>query len=166
VRTLSLTLREAMFSQETGEVPVFLLTITHPDLDDPILVSSDPTARLSTDPLVYGTTSRGDDYLFVGMRVQMPDERDQGAPQARLVISNVDRGIMPLVRSVDSPASAKIEIVLASDPDTVEATVPALDMSAAEWNAEEITFDLTMDAQVTEPYPAGSFDPASFPALF
>lgn len=166
MRSLSLDFRAALFAQQSGVVPIFLLTITHPDLADPILLSSDATTRLTTDPLVYGTTSRGDDYLYIGLRVQLPDEKDKGAPQSRLVISNIDRSIIPLVRSVNSPASVKIEAVLASDLDTVEFSVPALDMSTAEFNADEISFDLTMDAKVTEPYPSGSFSPASFPGLF
>lgn len=166
MRTLSLNLRNALFAQQSGEVPVFLLTITHPNLADPILLSTDPTERLTTSPLVYGTTSRGDQYLDVGMNVTLPDEKDKSPPAAKLVISNVDRSIIPLIRSVTSPASVKIELVLASDPDTVEQEWPALEITAADWNAPDISFDLTMESMVTLPYPAGSFNPAAFPGLF
>jgi hypothetical protein len=39
-------------------------------------------------------------------------------------------------------------------------------MTNLSYDVSALTFDLTMDALVTEPYPAGSFDPASFPSLF
>ena len=59
MRVLSLNFREAIFGPESGEVPIFLLTITHPDLDEPVYLTTDATERLGTDPLTYGTVSRG-----------------------------------------------------------------------------------------------------------
>ena len=51
MRNVSLNFRTEMFRQESGETPVLLLTITHPDLDQPVRLSTDPTQRLSADPL-------------------------------------------------------------------------------------------------------------------
>lgn len=166
MRTLSLNLRSALFAQETGIVPIFLLTITHASLAAPIRLSTDPTTRLSTTPLVYGTVSRANQYLFVGAKVKLPDEVDRAAPASKLSVVDVDRELIPLARSISSPASLKIELVTSSDLDLVEATVPALDLSQAQWQADTLEFDLTMDSLANEPYPAGSFDPASFPGLF
>jgi hypothetical protein len=163
---LSLNFRNALFAQESSEIAIFLLTITHPSLVSPILLSSDPTTRLTTDPLVYGTTSRSNNYLYVGMQVQLPSERDKSPPATQMTISNVDRSIIPLIRSISSPASVKIEGVLASAPDTVEFTMPVLEIATADFNAETITFDLLMDSFATEPFPSGSFSPAYFPGLF
>lgn len=166
MRTLPLNFREAIFSQESGEVPVFLLTISHPDLDENILLSSDATERLSTDPLVYGTLSRGREFLFVGMDLSLPDEQDKSPPASTMTISNVGREMIPLARSVTSPPTVKIEAILASDPDAVLFDVPALDMIGLQYNAGELIFSLVMDAMAREPFPAGTFDPASFPGLF
>lgn len=166
MRTLSLNARQALFSQESGEVMVLLLTITHPNLAEPIRLTSDPTQRLSTDPLVYGTTSRGNDYLFVGMEVTLPDEKEQSPPSSKLIVSNVDRAIIPLVRSITSPAQVLMEGLLASDLSTVEFSVPVLDIINVNYDAAQLTFDLAIDALAIEPFPAGNFDPASFPALF
>jgi hypothetical protein len=44
--TTSLNFREAAFSQETGRVPIALITLSHDDLDDDIRISTDPTQRL------------------------------------------------------------------------------------------------------------------------
>jgi hypothetical protein len=166
VRTLSLNFRRALFAQESGEVPIFLLTITHPLLASPILLSTDATTRITTVPLVYGTISRSQTFLYAGVSVQLPDEQDRQAPAAKLIIENVTRDLIPTARSIASPASVKIEAVLASAPDTVELTFPALDMSNLQYDQATLQFDLTMDALVTEPFPAGTFGPANFPALF
>lgn len=166
MRILSLDMRQAMFAQETGEVAVGLLTITHPSLSDPIVISTDPTERYSTDPLVYGTTSRGTQFIYVGMAVTLPDEQDKAPPASKLIISNVTRDLVPLARSVSSPPSVKIEIVRAAAPDTVEISVPAMDMVNLQYDSGQLTFDLAIDAFALEPFPAGNYDPASFPGLF
>lgn len=159
-------MRQALFAQESGEVAVMLLTITHSSLATPIRLSTDPTQRLTTDPLVYGTVSRTNTYYFVGMEVTLPDEKDKSAPASKMVVSNVDRSIIPLVRSINSPAQVKMEGLLVSDLSTVEFTVPAFDIVNVQYDAGQLTFDLTVDSFATEPFPSGSFDPASFAGLF
>ncbi|MEY9703711.1 DUF1833 family protein [Bradyrhizobium sp. YCK136] len=166
MRVLSLNMRQALFSQETGEVPIFLLTITHAELEDPIHLTTDPTTRFSDVPLVYGTMSRGVQFLYAGIDVTLPDEQDKAPPASKLTIANVTRELIPLARSVSTPPSVKIEAVLASAPDAVEMIWPAMDMSNLTYDASFLQFDLTMDALVTEPYPSGTFSPASFPGLF
>jgi hypothetical protein len=81
-------------------------------------------------------------------------------------VSNVTRDLIPLARSISTPASVKIEAVLASAADTVEMTFPALNMTSLRYDAGTLNFSLTMDALSTEPFPAGSFGPAYFPSLF
>jgi hypothetical protein len=166
VRTISLAFRDALFSQESGEVPIFLLTITHEELEDPIYITTDPTQRYQDSPPAYRTVSRTIDFLYAGASVTLPSEEDKSPPVAKLTIANVSRDIIPLARSVSTPPSVKIEAVLASDLDTVEMTWPAMDMSNLTYDASFLTFDLTMDALVTEPFPAGTFSPAYFPGLF
>lgn len=167
MRILSLNFREALFAQESGEVPIFLLTITHPALiDGPILLSTDPTVRLSDTPLRYGTISREAEYLFAGVDLTLPSEQDKSPPASKLIVQNVTRDLVPLARSVNSPPAVKIETVLASSLDFVEITWPKFDMSNLTYDAGQLVFDLTIDSLVTEPYPSGTFSPASFPGLF
>jgi Domain of unknown function (DUF1833) len=165
VRNLSLNFRRALFAQESAEVPVFLLTISHPTLTSPILLSTDNTTRITTDPLVYGTVSRGLTFLYAGVGLQLPDEQDGSAPAAKLVIENITRDLIPMARSIQTPAQVKIEAVLASAPDTVEITFPSFDMTNLQYDQATLQFDLTMDALTTEPFPAGVFGPSGFPAL-
>jgi len=166
MRAISLNLRQEMFAQESGEVLIFLLTISHASLTTPIRLTTDPTERKSTDPLVYRTMSRGEEFLYAGVDITIPDEQDRSPPASKLTVENVTRGLVPLARSIATPPSIKIEVVAASDLDTVEMTWPALDMSNLQYDAGQLVFDLTMDSLVTEPYPSGSFNPASFRGLF
>jgi hypothetical protein len=165
-RTVSLTLRAAMNAQETGEIPVVLLTIAHPDLASNIWLSSDPTTTISYAPLIYGTTSRGITYTFLPFSTVLPDDKDDSPPAAKLVIDNIDRELIPLLRSTDYPATVKIEIVLASSPDFVEFFYPEMDLVAVDYDAGSVSLTLEINALLHEPFPAGTFSPDSFPGLF
>lgn len=166
MRTLTPAMVQAMTGQETTEVFVVLVTFEHEDLLVPARFSSDPAERVSSTPLVYRTVSRGDDYVFVPMEVSLPDDVDGGTAQAKLRVSNVGRDLIAQLRSISTPAQVTIELVLASDPDTVGFTLPVLDMVAAGWDKDSVDLSLTVEALDAEPYPAGNFDQTSFPALF
>lgn len=169
-RNVSAAFKAAAFAQETGKVVAALLTVTHEDDPETYRFSSDPTQRLdgsgAAQP-VYGTVSRGDEYLFLTpFQLLLPDDQDRSAPSARLRLSNIDRELITLLRSFTSPAQFLIELILADDPDTVEVTFPLLDLSAADYDAAEVELSVTVDALADEPYPADNYDPSGFPGLY
>lgn len=166
MRTLTPAMVQALTGQETEEVFVVLLTITHSFLATPLRFSSDPTVRHSDTPLVYKTVSRGNDYFFVPFQFILPDDADGTGLQATLRMSNVGREQITLLRSVPDPAQVLMEMVLASDSNTVGFTLPQLDLTSASWDASTVELTLTIDALDLEPYPSGNFDPSHFPALF
>jgi Domain of unknown function (DUF1833) len=163
---LSLTFRTAAHAEQTGEILVLLVTLTHEDLDDPIRLSSDPTTRLSVDPLRYGTVSRGDTYDFLPMSLVLPEESEDTIPAMQVVVDNVSRALIPLLRSISTPAIVTVELVLASAPDNVEATWPEFELSSSSPSAQQVSIDLTTESDANEPYPSGLFTPAGFPGLF
>lgn len=165
-RTVSLTFRDAINAQEVGDEPIVLLTITHPDFADPARLCSAPLTRLSDAPLQYGLVSRGETYLFAPFTGQLPDDVDERAPTARFILENVSRSLVAMIRSVSSPASATVEVILASSPDDVEIEYPQFQVQNVSYNANVMTVDLSIDSMTDEPYPAGTFSPSGFPGLF
>jgi hypothetical protein len=165
-RQLSPSFISGAFAQETDEVLVCLLTITHEDLALPLYLSSDPTTRLSENPLAYGTSSRGNMHLFLPFEFTLPDDMSDSPPRVQLSMDNTDRQLVALLRSISTPASIKVEIVLASDPDFVELTLPAMQLGDVTIEEGRISANLVADNLINEPHPAGSFTPGSFPGLF
>lgn len=165
-RTISSGFRQALWAQETGEVVACLLTITHAELDAPIYISTDPTTRLTEDPVTYGTVSRGKNYSYLPVSVVLPEDATDSAPNARLELDNTDRDLINLVRAITSPANVQLELILVSNPDIVEIDFPALKIGAAQYDAQTVSFDLTIDALFTEPFPGNDFLPSGFPGLF
>lgn len=164
--TLSLNIREAMAAEATGAVPICLLTFTHPDLDTPLRASSDPTTRISIDPLVYGTVSRSLTFLWVPMSPTMPGDDDKSPPQISIVLDALDRSIFAVIRASTTPAVAKLEIVLDTSPDIVEMALDNFKIVTAPYDESQITLALSQESFWGEPWPAGHMTPLYFPGLF
>jgi hypothetical protein len=165
-RTVSSSFISAANAQETDEVIICLLTVTHEEIPEPIYLSSDATERLSADPLIYGTTSRGNQYLYLPFEFTLPDDKSDSPPRVLLTMDNTGRDLVALLRSISTPADVLVEIVLASDLDQVELVMPSLQLGDVTINEGSISASLVADTLINEPYPAGLFTPGAFPGLF
>jgi len=168
--TTSLNFRQAANAPETGRVPIALITLSHDDLGDDIRISTDPTAELTeltTDTeKVYGTTSDGKDYIFLPVRIKLPDDTDEGPGEMQLEIDNVHRAYTETIRSIYTPVTCKVDIVMDNALDVIDASWPEFQLTNISYNATTITGTLRLETLESEPYPAGSFTPGYFPGLF
>ncbi len=166
MRTTSESFRRAANAGQTDEVLVCLLTVSHSSMEEPIRLSSDATQRLSSDPLSYGTVSRGDTYLYLPFEFVLPQDRDDAPPRVEIVFDNVENGLVGVLRAIDEPLDILVEVVMASAPDLVETSLPKMRLANISYSASQISAALVVDGLVTEPFPAGNFNPGRFPALF
>jgi hypothetical protein len=167
---LSLNFREAAYAQETGVFPIALITLEHDDLAEPIRISTDPTQRiteLTTDSdIVYGTVSDGETYVFLPIKIRLPDDTDEGPGQMTMEIDNIRQALTESIRSVSTPVSCQVDIVMSNDLDTVEMSWPEFMLFNIRYDAVTVTGTLQIETLTSEPFPAGSFTPGYFPALF
>lgn len=155
-RELSSTALAAALAQETGQVFVVLIEIDHDELDAPIRVCSDSQA----------VTHGGDSYAAYPFDLTLPTDKADGVTRARLSIDNIEREIVQAVRSIATPPSCTITIVLADSPDTVEAEFSGFEFTNISYDAYTVSGDITIESFMNESYPAGSFLPSKFPGLF
>lgn len=174
MRTLTIDMIKALTGQQTDEVFVVLVTFsvwnnTTQVYDVAARFSSDPTVRHSLTPLVYKTVSNGNDFFYVPMGITLPNDSEGSPTAATLSVSNVGLELINALRSMKVggiPATVDMNIVLASAPNTPGYTLPTLDMVQADWDEQSVTMTLVVEALDHEPFPAGNFDAAGFPALF
>lgn len=156
-RTLSSVAREAIFAAQTGEAFLVLLTLSHPDLADPIRVTSDSV----------NTVSGGNTFQRFPFTIGIPDEPEDVPPSARLEIDNVSREIIAAVQTVTGPPIAvRIEVVTASTTNTVECGPYDMILQDVSGNALTVGGTLTFENILNEPFPAGEFTPTDFPGCF
>lgn len=165
-RTLSLNMRTAITAQAGDEVAICLIQFWHPDSVGVLRVSTDPTQRITLDPLVYGTVALGVTYYFYPVMVTLPDDIDERAPRAQFAIENISRDLVTMLRSFTKPGRCDIKVVLASTPNTVEIDYPDFDIQSVQFTDQILTIEVGLSALDDEPYPAGIFAPSGFPGLF
>jgi hypothetical protein len=154
-RSLSSAAVRALTAQETGEVFLMLVTITHDDIAPLYFANNTETI-----------TSRGHDYLGWPFQVALPDEREDAMPAVQLRIDNIDRRIMESIRGLSTAPAVALEVVLASAPDVVEAGPFAFTLRGVEYDALTITGTLAPEDVLNEPAMQFSFTPDLFPGLF
>ncbi len=167
MRTISADFRRAMFAENTEEIPVLLLSISHPDLENgDLFLSSDNAVLLDFETQRRGTISRGLSFEFLPMELSLPEDAEDASPTVQLSFRDIDQQATEILRSTVTPAYVTIEVVLASDPDFVEVEFVAFELSSADVTAESVSLNLTVDTLAAEPYPADTFTPARFGGLW
>jgi len=160
----------AIFSPEADSDLLFLLTIYDPVNPSTVVarLSDGFTKRISetADEVVYGVTSRSQDFIFLPMEISLPTEEEAQAPRCSIILRDVTRYVIPIVRTIAGPPSVKMELVLSKTPDTVEASFSGFYISNFSYNADSVTADLSMIDYEREPFPMHSFTPAYFPGMF
>lgn len=156
-RELSVTAKQAVYATQTGEVFLVLLELSHPQMAEPIRVTSDGIATV-----VDGVT-----YQPYPFQIAMPPDADDAPPRVQLAIDAIDRSIIQAVRGLSGePITVRQWVVLASSPSTVEAGPFEFKMREVEYDAYTVTGSLQYADLVGEPYPADLFAPSTTPGVF
>lgn len=154
--SLSPTALAAVLAQETDKVFLPLLSISHPDLAEPILVVNDG----------QNCVSNGGTYLAFPFTIDFPPADPDQAPQVRLVVDNVDQSIIVGIRQLSSAPTISLSVVLSDTPDTIEAGPFNMTLRQAVYDSLTIEGTLNFEDILNEPYPGDAYTPANFPGLF
>lgn len=155
-REISQTALRAMFAQETEEVFLICLRISHPDITTFRLVNNtEPVVRLD------GT------YQPYPFEVVLPKDTEGQVPQVNLVVDNVDREVSRQLENLQGRPRVEFEVVLASQPDTIEAGPFDFSLMNATVNAIVISGTLGYEDNIlNQAFPAQSYSPINSPGLY
>lgn len=156
MRNLTNAATSAVLSQQTAEVFLSLLVISHSSLPEPLRFVN------SREDLV----SNGETYLGFPFEITLPTQDGETVSSISLSICNVDRQITEAIRNMSSTADITFSVVLASSPDDIE--LGPIDMSLKEvsYNALTVSGTLQLENLVDTAYPSYNFTPGDFPGLF
>ena len=83
-----------------------------------------------------------------------------------LVFENVTSGMAEPLRSILTPPTADLIIVMAETPDVIEARYLNLKATLGTWDAGRISLDVSRESFANEPMPSGRMSKVRFPGLF
>ena len=169
--TLSPNAIRAMFSTESQAALITLLTIYDTNGTTPLVRLADNfTKRIegltTVEEVIYGVTSNNQDYIFVPLEISLPAEQDNAAPKCSIVIRDVTRYFTATIRSLNDAPKIRLDMVLSTSPDVVEASFTNFFISNISYNADAVTAELSMIDFAVEPFPCYSFTPNYFPGMF
>lgn len=148
---------EKATADSNGDPFLFLLTVDHEDLAEPMRF-----VRNTVD-----IVSRSETYAAFPFDVVLPGDGENGVRPARISIDNVDQRIVQTIRAIATAPTMTIELVKGSDPDTVEEALPPMKVFVAPWDRNTLECELTDSADdESEPLMQFEFTPSQFPALF
>lgn len=170
-RAVSNRMRQHVQEEVDPLVKVFLVTLYHEDLSQPIYASSDATQRLDeySDEVnvIYGTVSNGIPYIYCGFEASLANDEDGAAPQVQLTLPNAHRSIIEAIESMGAgPVRVDLKLVFADTPDIVEIEIPDMELSDITYDDSSVSGIVSRDLLFTEPLPFRSFTPQEWPFLF
>ena len=155
-RSVSATLEAAVYAQQTDEIFLILLAISHADMSETLRFVN------NTEDVVSG----GETYTAFPFAIDLPSDTEDSLPSVQLVIDNIDRSIIEELRSIDSAPTIAVSVILSSAPDTIECGPLSFSLKSIDYDAKVITAQLGFEDILNEPFPAGTFTPTDFPGLF
>ena len=162
---LSTAIKEAMYSQQTELIAIFLLTVTHADLPEQVLGGGDAgTFRFARarDDFV----SRTKTFFALPFDIRLPIESHEEQAKIILALEGPNADLINTLRGLVEAPEILIELVLASDLTTVEDVWLEGKWRNIQWNATDISGEVRWDDLQDLPYPADVFDNIRFPGLF
>jgi hypothetical protein len=144
-----------MFAANTDEVWLLLVTIQHPTLATPLRFVNN----------LQSVTSRGNLFVAFPFEIELPGQDPESMGEARIKLDNIDRSIVSTLRGMTEPPTVTFEIILASQPDTVEASFEGLTLRNSTHDALTVSGILRFEDIVSEPVSV-QMTPGRFPAMF
>lgn len=152
---LSSTAQQETYKLESTDTWIALLTIDHPDLTEPVRISSD-----SVD-----TDSLGETYSAIPFKFILPSDKEGRVTAVDIQVENVTQLLIPDIRAVNSRATLLIQMVLASDPDVVEVEFNNFYLKKVDYDAVQMTARFVQDSDRTTPFGL-FFTPSNAPSVF
>lgn len=156
MRVLSPVFLNAINAQESGEVLLPLVKLSHPDWAEDLRLVPD------WQEMTHG----GEIYSPFAFEVTLPDDEDQGIPVLRWSADNTTGQLSAALRGTRGLVNARVVWVLASQPDTVEAGPFDLAMLTAEYDKVSIGGPLSVEPILEEQFGWMTMTPKTAPGLY
>lgn len=161
----------SLFSPDSDSTLISLLTITYSNTESSVRLADNFTGRLTSlttdDEVIYGVTSRSQEYIFLPFELSLPQEQEDQVPSCTLTIYDVTHYLTEIIREqFEIVPRIKLELVLSKTPNTVEVSFDGLYVTNITYNQDSVTMNIEMVDYSKEPFPQHRFVPQYFPGLF
>lgn len=154
--TLSPQLLAQLYAQESNDPFLMLVTISHPGYPE--------TYRLVNNS--EDVVSNGETFMAFPFKIILPADDGETERKASLELDNVALTLIPILRTVTNPLDCKIEMVLASSPDTIEISIEDLKLRGITYDEKRVRAEIAMDNFLNTEMTSEKYNPTNYPGLF
>jgi len=159
MRTISLDGMKQLFKQEAEDVFLCILDITHSQLTEHVRLVND----------IVDLEYNGNIYTALPFKFVIPPDVKDKVPSAKIILDNINRELISLLRSTDEAPYLEVNIVRKDISDNVTKEIGPFNfrMNNITYTATTLEAELGFDADfLNESAVADYFTPHLFPGLF
>ena len=156
MRSLSNNLLAQLYSQNSDDPFLTLIELDHATFGSTIRLVN------NTQDIV----SRTNTYTAFPVSITLPADDGKTLRSANITFDNVSLELIDEFRGITDPIDAKLEMVLASDPDVVEIELAELKISNISYNAQSVSAELFLDDFLNTELSSEKYTPTNFSGLF
>lgn len=150
------TLVRALIDQTTSEVILWLFTIEHVDTGSVYYLTNNLESIVSN-----GCTFDPFPVDFV-----LPPDDGETVPEVKIVLMSAEKELIDLVRRYSGGITVTAQLVLASNPDSIEFTIDDLEILSAHYDKKQVEMLAKPEAHIEQRFPADDYLPRTFPGMF
>lgn len=147
--------KESLYAEILPASYLLLVEIDHSSLDDPIRIVANP------DDVIFGSNT----YESFPFSANLPGDDGDKPGMGQLTISNVDYTISRLIRTISTPISVNLRVVLSTDLSDVQCEYLGLKGRSVPYNASTITFQLSFEDVLNVGFPGRTYNLSTFPNI-
>jgi len=142
--SLSPLAKAAAQAPETDQVFLILVEIAHPTWGTPFYMV-DNTVDI---------VSKGKTYTAWPFELTLGADTGDTLPEINLIIGNVDRSLVEIIRATVEPPTMAVSLVLAAAPDVADVYISGLTLRDVDYDALKITWTLYAESLADQRFPA------------
>lgn len=155
MNNLSPELLAQLYSQESSDPFLTLLTLSHDSFDDIRLVNN--TENVTSNGLVYQS------FPF---KLTLPVDDGETSRQVTIDFDNVGLELISEIRTVTDFIDVKLDMVLASLPDETQIEIGELKIQSISYNSTKVSAVLFLDNFLNTQISSERYSPTNFPGMF
>jgi hypothetical protein len=153
--SLSPELLRQLYAQESDDPLLLLVTLTHESFSPIYLVNN-----------VESIVSNGKTFEAFPMIIRLSADDGENQKEVQISFDNVGLDLIDEIRTVVTPISVSIDMVLASNPDSIQTSIGDLKMRSVIYSASRITAKLYYDSFLNVELTSEKYTPDTFAGLF
>jgi|TARA_R110000851_G_scaffold91621_1_gene199972 hypothetical protein len=154
--SLSPEMLSEIYYQDSGDPFLTLLTINHESFTTPMRLVNN----------IDDVTSGGEVFTGFPFTLALPVDDGESQRTVTITFDNVSLELMTSLRSITTPLTFGIQMILASMPNEIQVSLFDLKLDTISYNAQTVRANLTLDSFLNSSMNSETYGPTNFPGLF